>query len=72
MKNYLAGALFLILSGCATYAGLNFEKLFGPEEVQERIVAHDFSQARYFEDRCNLCWISGVWCVTPATMPPVS
>lgn len=63
MKNYLAGALFLILSGCATYAGLNFEKLFGEEQVQERIVSHDFSKAQYFEQqvqpvidkRCVVC-----------------
>jgi hypothetical protein len=63
MKRVLLASLLLIAGGCATYAGLNFDELFGPEQVQTRIEPYDHSQSQYFVDevkpildnRCVVC-----------------
>ncbi|MGG5574275.1 fatty acid cis/trans isomerase [Vibrio diazotrophicus] len=55
--------LVLVFSGCATYAGLNYDELFGAPEVRERQVALDSPQAQYFmqevkpiiDNRCVVC-----------------
>lgn len=55
--------LVVVFSGCATYAGLNYDQLFGPSQVRERQVALDSPQARFFMDevkpiidnRCVVC-----------------
>ncbi len=53
----------LVFSGCATYAGLNYDQLFGAPEVRERQVALDSEHAKYFmeevkpiiDNRCVVC-----------------
>ncbi|MEZ9512022.1 fatty acid cis/trans isomerase [Vibrio breoganii] len=63
MKKYVLIAFIVAFSGCASFVGLNFEELFGPEKVQDRMVEHDLSQAQYFIDevqpildkRCVVC-----------------
>lgn len=52
-----------LFAGCATYAGLNYDKLFGPEQVRERTATIDTPQADFFQhdvkpivdNRCVVC-----------------
>ncbi len=63
MKRLALLTLMLVVGGCATYAGLNFNELFGPEQVQNRTLPYDHSQSTYFVDevkpildnRCVVC-----------------
>ncbi|CAM3173886.1 fatty acid cis/trans isomerase [Vibrio rarus] len=63
MKKFTLIAFIVIFSGCASYVGLNFNELFGPEKVHKRTVASHTSQAHYFLDevkpiidkRCVVC-----------------
>lgn len=53
----------IILSGCATYAGINFNDLFGEESVRERQVPYGSSLANHYlnevkpviDNRCVVC-----------------
>lgn len=55
--------LILIFSGCATYAGLNYDQLFGQPEVRERTVPPSSPEADVFltqvkpiiDNRCVVC-----------------
>ncbi len=55
--------LVTIFAGCATYAGLNYDQLFGKQQVRERRVALDTPQSNFFENdvkpiidnRCVVC-----------------
>ncbi|MCK6263512.1 fatty acid cis/trans isomerase [Vibrio sp. ZSDE26] len=55
--------LVVIFSGCATYAGLNYDELFGKEEVQQRTVELDSPPSDFFvnqvkpiiDNRCVVC-----------------
>ncbi|MGR5346846.1 fatty acid cis/trans isomerase [Vibrio mediterranei] len=55
--------LILLFSGCATYAGLNYDQLFGQPEVRERKVALSTPEADFFlndvkpiiDNRCVVC-----------------
>ncbi|WP_295892181.1 fatty acid cis/trans isomerase [uncultured Vibrio sp.] len=59
----LSLSLILLFSGCATYAGLNYDKLFGEPEVRERTVSIDSPQSEFFinevkpiiDNRCVVC-----------------
>lgn len=63
MKKYLLSTFILIFSGCATYAGLHFDQLFGEEQVQNRFVSNDIPQGEDFltqvkpilDKRCVVC-----------------
>lgn len=56
-------ALLLVLSGCAAYAGLNLDQLFGKPQPQERIATTSSSIANHYidtvkpiiENRCVVC-----------------
>lgn len=39
-----------LFAGCAAYAGLNYDSLFGPERVRERTAAIETPQANFFQD----------------------
>lgn len=53
----------IVFSGCATYAGLNYDQLFGTAQVRQRQVALASPQAQYFmqevkpiiDNRCVVC-----------------
>ncbi|WP_413283364.1 fatty acid cis/trans isomerase [Vibrio sp. MA40-2] len=53
----------IVFSGCATYAGLNFDQLFGEESVRERQVPYGTALAEHYvnnvkpviEQRCVVC-----------------
>ncbi len=55
--------LVVVFSGCATYAGLNYDQIFGMPQVRERQAALDSPQAQYFvneirpilDNRCVVC-----------------
>ncbi|PMK00536.1 fatty acid cis/trans isomerase, partial [Vibrio sp. 10N.261.55.A7] len=59
----LSLSLILIFSGCATYAGLNYNELFGEPEVRDRMVAVDSPKSQFFlnevkpiiDNRCVVC-----------------
>lgn len=63
MKRIILLLVATIVTGCATYASINYDQLFGVESVQEREVPHDFAQSKYFLDtvkpvidnRCVVC-----------------
>ncbi|OBT17011.1 9-hexadecenoic acid cis-trans isomerase [Vibrio sp. UCD-FRSSP16_10] len=63
MRKFTITALIILFAGCSSYVGLNFNDLFGPEEVQQRNVPFETSQAHYFIDeikpildkRCVVC-----------------
>lgn len=38
-----------LFAGCATYAGLNFDQLFGPQLVRERTASVETPQADFFQ-----------------------
>lgn len=52
-----------LFAGCATYAGLNFDQLFGPQLVRERTASVETPQADFFQrevkpivdNRCVVC-----------------
>ncbi|MDG2815031.1 fatty acid cis/trans isomerase, partial [Vibrio parahaemolyticus] len=52
-----------LFAGCATYAGLNYDQLFGPQLVRERTVDVETPQANFFQsevkpimdNRCVVC-----------------
>ncbi|WP_423840619.1 fatty acid cis/trans isomerase [Vibrio mytili] len=56
-------AIVSLFAGCATYAGLNFDQLFGPQLVRERTVGVETKQANFFQkevkpiidNRCVVC-----------------
>lgn len=62
-KKILSLLTVLFFAGCATYAGLNYDQLFGIEQVRERRVdasdsRHDFFQAQVkpiLDKRCVVC-----------------
>jgi len=63
LRKLFSICLVVIVSGCATYAGFNYDELFGTPEVRERQVALDSPQAKYFmeevkpiiDNRCVVC-----------------
>ncbi|MGY3571607.1 fatty acid cis/trans isomerase [Vibrio paucivorans] len=63
LRNLLVIGLVTIFAGCATYAGLNYDELFGEPEVQQRQAPIDSAQADFFMDevkpiidnRCVVC-----------------
>ncbi|WP_117234120.1 fatty acid cis/trans isomerase [Vibrio maerlii] len=56
-------ALAILFSGCATYAGLNYDQLFGEPEVRNRVVEHNSTAGQDFlaevkpilDNRCVVC-----------------
>lgn len=62
-KSIVLYLLVLVFSGCATYAGLNYDQLFGKPEVRERTVTPTSPTADYFlteikpiiDNRCVVC-----------------
>ncbi len=63
LRKLFSICLVVIVSGCATYAGLNYDELFGDSEVRERQAALASPQAEYFmnevkpiiDNRCVVC-----------------
>ncbi|OEF03707.1 fatty acid cis/trans isomerase [Vibrio genomosp. F10] len=62
-RKFLFLSFVVIFSGCATYAGLNYDELFGKASVQQRTVSHESAQADFFlnevrpiiDNRCVVC-----------------
>ncbi|WGV97970.1 fatty acid cis/trans isomerase [Vibrio sp. YMD68] len=62
-RKFLFLSFVVIFSGCATYAGLNYDELFGKASVQQRTVNHESAQANFFlnevkpiiDNRCVVC-----------------
>ncbi|WP_418642963.1 fatty acid cis/trans isomerase [Vibrio chaetopteri] len=63
IKRFSLTLLILIFSGCATYAGLNYDQLFGKPEVRERTVPVSSPESDFFlsevkpiiDNRCVVC-----------------
>lgn len=63
LKRILVVALVSLFSGCAMYAGLNFDELFGEPEVRDRQAPVVSAQAQHFinevkpiiDNRCVVC-----------------
>ncbi len=63
LKKILLLAVVSIFSGCAVYAGLNYDELFGEQEVRERTAPVVSAQAQHFlnevkpiiDNRCVVC-----------------
>lgn len=63
VKSSILLLLVTIFSGCAVYAGLNYDQLFGTEQVRERQSPLPSKQAQYFlnevkpilDNRCVVC-----------------
>ncbi|MFA0084697.1 fatty acid cis/trans isomerase [Vibrio sp. 10N.261.51.F12] len=63
IKQLMVYSCILIFSGCAAYAGLNYDHLFGKPEVRERAVALNTKNADFFrnevkpiiDNRCVVC-----------------
>lgn len=63
IKRFSLTLLILIFSGCATYAGLNYDQLFGEPEVRERTVPVSSPESNFFlsevkpiiDNRCVVC-----------------
>ncbi|EOW9195640.1 TPA: fatty acid cis/trans isomerase [Vibrio cholerae] len=62
-KSSILLLLATIFSGCAMYAGINYDQLFGTEQVRERQLPFHSSQAQHFlnevkpilDNRCVVC-----------------
>ncbi len=62
-KSSILLLLATIFSGCAMYAGINYDQLFGTEQVRERQLPLHSSQAQHFlnevkpilDNRCVVC-----------------
>ncbi|MGF1793682.1 9-hexadecenoic acid cis-trans isomerase [Photobacterium profundum] len=65
-KHYTRAILILasiIFSGCAAYAGLNYNKLYGKPQPQQRMLDADYFQAQHYvndvkpiiDNRCVVC-----------------
>lgn len=62
-KVFISTFLFIILSGCAYLGNAHYNKLFGPEQTQQRIVEYNSGQGAEFlqhvkpviDNRCVVC-----------------
>ena len=62
-KSLLLSVAIIILTGCAYLGAAHYDELFGPENVQQRIVEHDSGAGREFlqhvqpvlDNRCVVC-----------------
>ncbi|MGF1719058.1 fatty acid cis/trans isomerase [Vibrio kyushuensis] len=62
-RKLISFSLIIIFSGCATYAGLNYDQLFGKPEVQQRTVDVTSPHSEFFlnevkpiiDNRCVVC-----------------
>ena len=63
MKQLVVYLCIVVFAGCATYAGLNYDELFGKPEVRERTVSVESTHADFFinevkpiiDNRCVVC-----------------
>ncbi|OUS71468.1 9-hexadecenoic acid cis-trans isomerase [Pseudoalteromonas sp. A601] len=63
MKKSLILSIIIILSGCAYLGAAHYDELFGPEQIQQRIVEHDTGAGAEFlqhvqpvlDTRCVVC-----------------
>ncbi len=63
MKKSLILSIIIILSGCAYLGAAHYDELFGPEQIQQRIVEHDNGAGAEFlqhvqpvlDTRCVVC-----------------
>ncbi len=62
-RTFLILAVVTLFAGCATYAGLNYDQLFGEAEVRDRTEHIQSAQSAFFmhdvkpiiENRCVVC-----------------
>ena len=62
-RRFLAVLAVIFFSGCATYAGINYDSLFGDETVIERQAPYDSALAKHYlanvkpviDNRCVVC-----------------
>ncbi|HAS6346957.1 TPA: 9-hexadecenoic acid cis-trans isomerase [Vibrio vulnificus] len=63
LKTFLMLGVVTLFAGCATYAGLNYDQLFGQAEVRDRVAGVNSAPSDFFlhdvkpiiENRCVVC-----------------
>ena len=69
LRRFFIVALVTIFAGCATYAGLNYDQLFGEQHVRDRRAALESTDSVHFLEDVKPIIDNRAWFVTPAMTP---